>query len=527
MTTAIVTSHNRPRPSRLPVIALVASGALIVAGLAVYWRGWANHVAIGYGADLPALLSTELFAASATIVGAIIARRRRDVVIAWLLILLGLASSAMVLGLYANAVTASTAEGTGTGVRPTLELHGWLASTLLQPAMGALTGLLMFTFPDGRLPSRAWRPAVALLFVGVVARFVEVGLMSDRAVYLPTLDNPFSLVGHAAGAGTTLGRFEPGLVALLLGMALAAASLVARYRKAADDVRRPIRAFALVGAAVVATLVPLWHLFVFVDPLEGRGQDLWVAFFLTASLFPVVVGFAITRSRLYGLDRIVSRTFVYGMTTAIVAGLFTASIGMSQRLFVAFTGETSDMAIVLTTLIAASAYTPVRRRLEALAERLFKYEEPRLGSYGQSLRDMLSALDPEEAARRLLGEAVSRLHACEGWVELDDGSYDISMPAADGSTAGTPEDRCPPVVAVPIEGRGGRLGRLFLGPRLDGSPYRPEDILVLEEAARLLARAIELPAGGSRAARPDPVRGTGEPWPIVQTGEPMAAGGRA
>lgn len=526
MTRSIVASRPRPRTPRLPTFVLVANGSLVLAGLVAYWRGWERHVPIGYGGDLPALLATDLFVISASLVGFVIARRWAGSVIAWLLLSLGFTAAAVMFGLFVNAVVA------GASATPTLGLHGWLASVAFQPAMGGLTGLLMLTFPDGRLPSRAWRPAVALLLIGVIARFLEAGLLADRVTYLPTLANPFRLVEHAVAVPGS-GTLEPGLLALLTAMGLGALSQLFRYRRADADARRQIRGFAFAGTAVAATLLPLAHLFLFVDPAKGVGQHLWVLFFFAASLFPVAVGIAITRYRLYDIDRLVSRTFVYGVTTAIVAGMFTASIGLSQKLFVALTGETSDLAIVLTTLVAASSYTPIRKRLEAFAERSFKYEEPRLGSYGQSLRDVLALLDPEESARRLISEVTVRLRACGGWVELD------VAPAESGSTVGgdaaatAGSEPCPASLFAPIPGRAGTLGRLIVGPRVDGLPYRPDDLRVLEEAGRLLGRALELGTmGGATSARPRPdgrsAEGrhvwlrVGEPFPTSSTRQAVA-----
>jgi hypothetical protein len=379
----------------------------------------------------------------------------------------------------------------------------------MQPLMGSLTGLLMFVFPDGRLPSRAWRAAVLILVAGAAVRFGELALVGEPVPYLPTLDNPHRLPSPFDAALAVSKELNVGLVLLLGGMVLGAISLVARYRRAGAEVRRQIRWFVLAGAIVAATLAPLAHLFVFVDPAAGRGQDLWVLFFASASLFPAAVGIGITRYRLFEIDRILSRTFVYGSLTAIFAGLFTASVGLSQRLFVALTGETSDLAIVLTTLVAASAYTPVRRRLEALAERLFRYDEPRFGAYRASLREVLTLLDPEEAAQRLVAEATRELGALGGWVELDgeagDADASATAPGSARATAhGAPGPGIRPAVVVPIPGHDGSRGRLVLGPRPDGAPYRPDDIRALEDVAALLGRCLDLrmpPAAARRRGR--------------------------
>jgi hypothetical protein len=167
------------------------------------------------------------------------------------------------------------------------------------------------------------------------------------------------------------------------------------------------------------------------------------------------------------------------------------------------TGETSDTAIVLTTLVAASSCTPIRRRLEALAERLFRYEEPHFGAYRQSLSDLLGLLDPEAAARRLVDEATRELRASAGWVEFTEAGTALSSAEDGGGSAPAP---CPPVVSVEIPGRHGTLGRVVLGPRLDGTPCRAAEVAALVEVARLVGRALDVgavtapAAGGGRDA---------------------------
>jgi hypothetical protein len=490
MTASLIVSRiTRVRASAICAIALVGGLILIGAGLATYWRGWAAHAPIGYGADLPALLSTELFAASATVVGCIVARRRPRSVVAWLLVALGLAAAAVALGLYAGAAVAGGSRGLS------IDVGGWLAGGAMQSAMGSLTGLLMFLFPDGRLPARRWRAAVVLLAGGAALRFAELALTGDPVPYLPTLENPHRLPDPVGTVVAASRDANLGLFVMLGGMVLGALSLVARYRRAGADVRRQVRWFVFAGTLVAATLAPLAHLFVTVDPAAGRGQDLWVLFFASASLFPAAVAIGVTRYRLYEIDRVLSRTFVYGTLTAILAGLFTASVGLSQRLFVALTGETSDLAIVLTTLVAASAYTPVRRRLEGVAERLFRYEEPRFGAYRASLHEMLTLLDPEEAARRLAAEAARELGTGGVRVELDGVAGDAeTVPTSPGGAA---------AAVVPIIGRRRPLGRLVLAARPDGAPYRPDEIHALEDVAALLGRCLDLrgPVGDGRPRR--------------------------
>jgi hypothetical protein len=83
-------------------------------------------------------------------------------------------------------------------------------------------------------------------------------------------------------------------------------------------------------------------------------------------------GIAVTRYRLYEIDHLISRTLVYVPLTALLAGLYAATVTLLQRVFQSFTGTTSDAAIVMSTLILASVFTPLRKWLEGIVERRFK-----------------------------------------------------------------------------------------------------------------------------------------------------------
>src|SRR5205814_8583727 len=89
-------------------------------------------------------------------------------------------------------------------------------------------------------------------------------------------------------------------------------------------------------------------------------------------LVPVAVGIAVTRYRLYQIDHLISRTLVYVPLTAVLAGLYAATVTLLQRTFQSVTGNSSDAAIIISTLILASVFTPIRKWLEAIVERRFK-----------------------------------------------------------------------------------------------------------------------------------------------------------
>jgi hypothetical protein len=212
-----------------------------------------------------------------------------------------------------------------------------------------------------------------------------------------------------------------------------------------------------------------------------------VVFALAWTAVPIAIGFAILRYRLYDIDRLVNRAIVYGSLTAILAGVFAAAARLAQSLMVALTGESSDAAIVLTTLVVATLYAPLRARLERVVERHFKYDHGRFGVYLDELNQVLGLLDPVRAAQRLAAEAVRELEAI--------GAAVVDQNDVPTATAG--EWPVPAVVRVAIPGGHGPLEAILVGPRRDREPPDPSAIADLEEVARLVATAVWLYAESS------------------------------
>ncbi len=112
---------------------------------------------------------------------------------------------------------------------------------------------------------------------------------------------------------------------------------------------------------------------------------------------------AITRYGLYEIDFLINRTFVFGALTAVLAGLYAAGIRFFQVLFVAVTGQESDGALVLTTLVLATTFTPIKSRLEAIAARRYHPAAgaaPEPAPVDPALRALVADLVREELARR-------------------------------------------------------------------------------------------------------------------------------
>jgi hypothetical protein len=107
--------------------------------------------------------------------------------------------------------------------------------------------------------------------------------------------------------------------------------------------------------------------------------------------FPISIGIAMVRYRLYEIDHIINRTLVYGSLSATLAALYFGTIVVLQRLFVLLTGEQSTFAVVASTLLIAALFNPLRQRIQGFIDRRFyrrKYDARKtLEAFSTQLRD--------------------------------------------------------------------------------------------------------------------------------------------
>jgi hypothetical protein len=104
---------------------------------------------------------------------------------------------------------------------------------------------------------------------------------------------------------------------------------------------------------------------------------------------PVAVAVAILRYRLYEIDRLISKTLVYGSLTVVLGAAYAGLVLAGQALFSSFAGG-SDLAIAASTLLVAALFLPLRSRLQLLVDRRFyrrRYDAQRtLDAFGARLR---------------------------------------------------------------------------------------------------------------------------------------------
>jgi hypothetical protein len=350
------------------------------------------------GADLPSswradvgfggLVGGALFLAF-PLVGALIASKRPKNAVGWLCLAVGLLWSLSGVFDYYGYYGAATP-----GSVPFPVAMAGISDWIWVPAVGLLGTYVLLLFPDGRLPSRRWRPLAWLS--GAVILLLSFGVMLAPGPLdnLAGVRNPFGIEGAdwlAAGAYTVL----PLLPSCMLASAL---SLVLRYRRSGGEERQQIKWIAF-GASVVTVVYAIAMIVSFVFPEESwttAGSVWWLnlltyAVLSSFTLIPIAVGIAVLKYRLYDIDIIINRALVYGSLTATLIALYFVGIVVLQRVFVALTGQQSTLAVVASTLLIAALFTPLRRRIQSFIDRRFyrkKYDAQKtLEAFSTKLRD--------------------------------------------------------------------------------------------------------------------------------------------
>jgi hypothetical protein len=333
------------RSRRTAPVAAVALGVLTL-GLAAA-NVPLDHLSHQPGSLLDDTAAIGLEAAGAA-AGALLAARRPHNPIGWLLLAIFL----LVAPPYQQYAILDYRMHHGT-----MPLGGATVALLADwPIWLIMITILLWLFPDGRLPAGRWRPVtMALLGAGVLLGLAgTVGgivAVAGRAVPVDAIGN---LTAKPAGAWKLVAPvFLIGLFASLLGWLIVQ---VPRYRRADRDRRQQLK--WLYGGAIVF----LAGVFMPSSPpwLNDLGE-------IAAMALPVCIGIAVLKYRLYEIDRIISRVISYGIITAVLAGVFAGLVVLATDVL----PFKAPVAVAASTLAAAALFNPLRRRVQRMIDRRF------------------------------------------------------------------------------------------------------------------------------------------------------------
>jgi hypothetical protein len=325
--------------------------------------------------------------------GALIVARRPSQPIGWILCAL---AATLALTFFANEY-AIYGLITHPGAVPGAAALAWFTTWAITIPLGLLAALLLL-FPTGRLPSPRWRWWLWVVGIGNLVFIVShLSLWSLRGANLLRLDtsDPAGVAGVLFTLGATAGP---------VAVVAAGVSVLVRFRRAQGAERRQIK-WLLYAVLTVILAYPLLAV-----AMTALGSTSELAGDVSVSLLvapvPLAMALAILRYRLYDIDRLINRTLVYGLLTALLAGVYAGAVLVLGQVFGGVTGDPPSLAVAGATLAVAALFQPARRRIQAVVDRRFnrrKYDAAKtVEAFSARLRD---EIDLNALSAELLGVA--------------------------------------------------------------------------------------------------------------------------
>jgi hypothetical protein len=396
------------RPGRLS-FAMIAASVTASAAVALAM----DVVLVRYATDLSVrvLLGAAIFNGTGimqSVVGGIIEWRRPGNAIGRLMMLAGPLYAIVTAGWTIGSTLESLVDP------EVYRVFSWTVTLLSWPAVALIAGWIPILFPTGALPGPRWRvPAGVLLSltsVGLVAMSLRPGPPGFEGV---DLINPF---GFEAWPGFLQPFVDAVPFALLGTLLLAMVAVISRYRRGDRVVRLQIRWFvAAVAIVPVSLLGILLELGLrAAGAFDGQAEapnGLAFALVTDAGILamPIAIGIAVTRYRLYEIDRLISRTIGWALVTGVLVAVFGGMvIGLQAVLDRVMQGET--LAVAASTLIAFALFQPIRRRVQTTVDRRFdraRYDGERTAAaFSERLREQVDLVGLEADIAGVVDDAL-------------------------------------------------------------------------------------------------------------------------
>lgn len=387
----VIARSERHRPDT--AVVLFMTGIAVVIGWIV--------VALGRPSELdqfagPGLVFVVQLTVPFAVVGFVVARRVPGNRIGWLFL----------VGPLFAAVGFLFVELAFRTPPPTAAWLFFLGDVAFFTGIGLMATQFFLRFPTGRAASPRWGAVAVAGLVGVVLN--NLWLMSRECVInvaetaaglrTPSCADPlqdwFQRFANPLGLDPALSRafgVVGGIGALLMlaALFLGLISLGFRYRRADPTERAQLRWLL----SAVAVLGPAFFALVVWEGVTGSESGWFGQVVVGGALLaiPIAIGMAITRHRLYDIDRLLSRTVAYSAVAVILAGVY----GLLAVVPAAIIGKGGSAApswlVAGSTLAVFTLFAPLRRRVQRVVDRRFnraRYDAQRVvDGFGASVRD--------------------------------------------------------------------------------------------------------------------------------------------
>jgi hypothetical protein len=403
-----------------PVVALVGLAVTVACGVGgllvrVVWPAPILPTTFGVGPN--ALIGIVALGIIWSTVGTLLAIRRPENPVGGLMVLVG---GGLAMSVLTVAVAfAALADGTETG-RQVASAAGALNS-LLTPIL-VFVFYLPFIFPTGRGHTPQWE-TLGRVFLGVAMVASGLLVLHPGDVHLlPGIHNPIGfgpdlrpVFGERVVAGV-----EITAVAILLPFLIL--SVVSRYRQAAQIERSQLKWYILATAVTMSAALLMFA--VAAIAAGPMGETPLTVFTVAGSTIPLAIGIAITRYRLYEIDRIISRTIAYGLVSFILAAVFGGVIVLSSAALSSL-AQGQTIAVAASTLAAFAAFQPVLRRVRRSVDRRFdraRYDAERtVARFSERLRDQIDLADLSSDLDATIHDAIAP-QSFGIWLRRDEGA---------------------------------------------------------------------------------------------------------
>ena len=252
----------------------------------------------------------------------------------------------------------------------------WLPVHLLGFFSSVSFYLFFYLFPDGRFVPRRLYWVPILWAAHEAAYYFFPGSIVNLERSFPLLDPVVILAFLCIGIGSQLYR----------------------YRRVSGQMQRQQTKWVVFGMVSAGLGAVGFGLVINSSPVLAQFGSPYTFVFETGILIsmlliPLSIGVAILRHRLWDVDTAINRTLVYGALTASLALVYFGGVAATQAIFRALTGqeEQPQLAIVVSTLVIAALFNPLRRRIQSFIDRRFyhrKYDARKtLEAFSATLRD--------------------------------------------------------------------------------------------------------------------------------------------
>ncbi|HEU4356178.1 MAG TPA: hypothetical protein VFT27_11370, partial [Actinomycetota bacterium] len=431
--------------------------------------------------EIPFLLTAILFPA----VGLVLASRRPENALGWLMLAIGIVACEPVSAYGGYALAAGLPGG------------AWaLAATSWTwvPVIGLAGTFVLLLFPDGHLPSPGWRWFAWTIAIGMVMASLAILLAPGNLADLehPEVENPYGIESLRPLVAIGIAA----IVTIPIGIVGSAVSLVRRYRRSGPTERLQIR-WVATAAAIVASAYAIAMIASVTSAAAGWATDggwlgvLQSVAVLLFALIPVSIGVAVLRYRLYDLDLVIRKAVVVGALVAFFTLVYAVVVGGVGALVQ--TRGTPLLSFVAAGLVAL-LFQPVLRRSRRLADRIVygrratPYEV--LSEFSERVGGTYSSEDVLPRMAQIAAEGVGARRAAvwiehDGWLRVAaswpmDGELPQPVRAGEGPLALPGADH-----TFPVEHDGALLGALAVAM----PPADPMDEAKAKLVADLAAQA--------------------------------------